>query len=272
MSHRHHHPFAGPSQEPDSQAAQSESRPQLTENQIEHQALPAEHRRGLLPEIYFRWRAGEITRLEAFCDVVFGFALTLLVVSLEVPHNYTEMMEAMRGFVPFAVCFVQLVWIWRAHYLFSRRYGLEDPYTSFLNFVLLFLVLFYVYPLKFVFTMLFDQMTGHTIGASFHEVSVLMRIYAAGFSAVCVLFALMYIHAYRFRRELELNAVEELETRKEMQANMILASAGIISFLLAIRHPELAGWWFFILGPVLGVHGAIYGSRVRMLAKQMGIE
>jgi protein-S-isoprenylcysteine O-methyltransferase Ste14 len=133
-------------------------------------------------------------------------------------------------------------------------------------------VLFYVYPLKFVFTMLFDQMTGHTIGASFHEVSVLMRIYAAGFSAVCVLFALMYIHAYRFRRELELNAVEELETRKEMQANMILASAGIISFLLAIRHPELAGWWFFILGPVLGVHGAIYGSRVRMLAKQMGIE
>jgi hypothetical protein len=138
MSHRHHHPFAGPSQEPDSQAAQSESRPQLTENQIEHQALPAEHRRGLLPEIYFRWRAGEITRLEAFCDVVFGFALTLLVVSLEVPHNYTEMMEAMRGFVPFAVCFVQLVWIWRAHYLFSRRYGLEDPYTSFLNFVLLF--------------------------------------------------------------------------------------------------------------------------------------
>ena len=42
--------------------------------------FPSEHRRGLLPELYFRWRGGEITRLEAFCDVVFGFALTLLVV------------------------------------------------------------------------------------------------------------------------------------------------------------------------------------------------
>ena len=117
--------------------------------------MASEHRRGLLPEKYFRWRSGEITRLEAFCDVVFGFALTLLVVSLEVPRNYAELMAAMRGFVPFAVCFAQLVMIWRAHYIFSRRYGLEDRYIVFLNVVLLFVVLFYVYPLKFVFTMLF---------------------------------------------------------------------------------------------------------------------
>src|ERR1700752_4048886 len=112
----------------------------------EQHEMPTEHRKGLLPELYFRWRGGEITRLEAFCDVVFGFALTLLVVSLEVPRNYEELMSAMRGFVPFAVCFAQLVMIWRAHYIFSRRYGLEDRYTVFLNVALLFVVLFYVYP------------------------------------------------------------------------------------------------------------------------------
>src|SRR5271156_2458289 len=103
--------------------------------------MASEHRKGLLPEPYFRWRGGEITRLEAFCDVVFGFALTLLVVSLEVPRNYAELMTAIRGFVPFAACFTQLILIWRAHYRFSRRYGLEDPYTVFLNVLLLFLVL-----------------------------------------------------------------------------------------------------------------------------------
>ena len=112
----------------------------------------------------------DITRLEAFCDVVFGFAITLLVVSLEVPHNYADLIAAMRGFLPFAICFAQLVMIWRAHYVFSRRYGLEDSYTVFLNVVLLFVVLFYVYPLKFVFTMLVGEVMQTIHGdLSLHE-------------------------------------------------------------------------------------------------------
>src|SRR5271166_4013115 len=162
------------------------------------------HHPGIVPEQYFRWRAGEITRLEAFCDVIFGFAITLLVVSLEVPHTYAELMADLRGFLPFAVCFAQLVMIWRTHYKFSRRYGLEDPYTVFLNMVLLFLVLFYVYPLKFVFTLLFAQLTGTYVpdGLGWHEGSVLMRMYAVGFASVFLLFVLMYAHAYKFRREL----------------------------------------------------------------------
>jgi uncharacterized membrane protein len=231
---------------------------------------PDEHRRGLLPEKYFRWRAGEISRLEAFCDVVFGFALTLLVVSLEVPRNYAELIAAMRGFVPFAVCFAQLIMIWRAHYQFSRRYGLQDPYTMTLNVVLLFLVLFYVYPLKFVFTMIFDQISGHGMGIDFHQGSVLMRIYAAGFTAVFVLFALMYLHAYQLRREIGLNAVEEMATRFSVQENTVTAAIGLVSFLLAFKYPGAAGWWFFLLAPALTIHGAIYGKRVREVGEKMG--
>jgi uncharacterized membrane protein len=233
---------------------------------------PVEHRRGLLPEKYFRWRAGEITRPEAFCDVVFGFALTLLVVSLEVPHNYAQLMTAMRGFVPFAVCFAQLIMIWRAHYQFSRRYGLEDPYTMILNFLLLFLVVFYVYPLKFVFTMLFDEVTGHGMDISFHEASVLMRIYAAGFAAVFALFTLMYLHAYKLRNALELNRVELLLTLFSLRESLIMVAVGVIAFGLAFKDPGWAGWSFFVLGPALGFHGAIYGKRIRLLAEQMGGE
>jgi uncharacterized membrane protein len=147
--------------------------------------------------------------------VVFGFALTLLVVSLEVPSTYAALMEDLRGFLPFAVCFSQLVMIWLAHYKFSRRYGLEDAYAVFLNMVLLFLVLLYVYPLKFVFALLFSQLTGdqsHT-NISWHEASVLMRIYALGFACVFLLFVLMYVHAYRMRQKLGLNAVEVEQTR-----------------------------------------------------------
>src|SRR5271169_1700788 len=183
------------------------------------------HGSAIVPEKYFRWRAGEITRLEAFCDVVFGFAITLLVVSLEVPHTYAELMADMRGFLPFAACFAQLAMIWRTHYRFSRRYGLEDPYTVFLNVVLLFLVLFYVYPLKFVFTMLFSEITGGDVAVDmgWHEASMLMRIYALGFAAVFLLFVLMYAHAYRLRGKLELNPVEVLETRFALQENVVLS-------------------------------------------------
>jgi uncharacterized membrane protein len=234
---------------------------------------PARRHNGLLPEPYLRWRGGEITRLEAFCDVVFGFALTLLVVSLEVPKSYAELMAAMRGFLPFALCFAQLIMIWRVHYRFSRRYGLEDPYTVFLNVVLLFLVLFYVYPLKFVFTLLFSEMTGSDVGRGigWHEGSVLMRVYAGGFTAVFSLFALLYAHAYKLRRELELNAVEEMETRNAIRENILTASIGAMSFVLAFRYPQVAGWWFFWLAPVLTIHGGIYGKRVRELAERMGL-
>jgi uncharacterized membrane protein len=235
-----------------------------------HHDLPSEHRKGLLPELYFRWRGGEITRLEAFCDVIFGFAMTLLVVSLEVPRNYAELMAAMRGFVPFAICFAQLIMIWRAHYVFSRRYGLEDSYTMVLTVVLLFLVLFYVYPLKFVFTTLFNQVTRTAEPGSLNDwqATVVMRIYAAGFASVFLLFGLMYAHAYRLRRALGLDPVEELETRNALQENGILVAIGATAFLVAFRHPALSGWTYALIGPILTVHGTIFGKRVRRLAEK----
>jgi uncharacterized membrane protein len=232
----------------------------------------APHRSTIVPEKYFRWRAGEITRLEAFCDVVFGFAITLLVVSLEVPHTYAELMADMRGFLPFAACFAQLAMIWRTHYRFSRRYGLEDPYTVFLNVVLLFLVLFYVYPLKFVFTLLFSEIMGNaSVDLGWHEASMLMRIYAVGFAAVFLLFVLMYAHAYRLRGKLELNPVEVLETRFAMQENVVLALVGVTSFLVAIKSAGWAGWVYLSIGPLLAIHGAIFGKRVRVLAENLAL-
>src|SRR5512132_4262551 len=100
----------------------------------------------------FRWRSHEITRIEGFSDAVFGFAITLLIVSLEVPRTSTELLATMRGFGAFVVTCGMLASLWFAQYTFFRRYGLEDRVTVILNLVLLFTVLFFVYPLKFLFT------------------------------------------------------------------------------------------------------------------------
>jgi hypothetical protein len=231
------------------------------------------HGSRLVPEKYFRWRAGEITRLEAFCDVVFGFALTLLVVSLEVPHSYGELMAALREFLPFAACFTQLILIWRAHYKFSRRYGLVDDYTAFLNMVLLFLVLYYVYPLKFVFTLLFHALMGAPgTDLGWHQGSVLMRMYAAGFASVFFLFVLMYGHAYRLRRELGLNPAEVEATRVDIQENGLLTLLGAASFFMALKNPAWAGWIYVLIGPLLWIHGSIFGKRIRLLGEKISAE
>jgi len=172
--------------------------------------------------------------------------------------------------VPFAVCFSQLVLIWRGHYKFSRRYGLEDPYTVFLNVVLLFLVLFYVYPLKFVFTMLFEELTGSAAGAmSWQEALTLMRIYALGFTSVFIIFTLMYFRAYKLRDALGLNPVEVLETRMAVYQNIIMAVVGMVAFVLAFKNPAWSGWTYCLLAPVLTIHGSIAGKRVRLLAEKM---
>ena len=73
----------------------------------------------------FRWRGGEMTRAEAFSDAVFAFAVTLLVVALEVPHSFSDLMQAVRGFGGFAVCFSLLVLVWSEHTDYFRRYGLQ---------------------------------------------------------------------------------------------------------------------------------------------------
>ena len=45
-------------------------------------------------EANFRWRGGDVSRIEGLSDAVFALSLTLLVVSLEVPTNFNEMVRA----------------------------------------------------------------------------------------------------------------------------------------------------------------------------------
>ena len=229
----------------------------------------------------FRFRSHEINRFEGFSDAVLGFAVTLLVVSLEVPRTFAELLANMRGFVAFGICFAILVWVWHQQYLYFRRYGLEDGISIVLNSVLLFIVLFYTYPLKFLFRLLVDQLTGASLAVAsatgrpepaieLRQVPLLMEIYGAGFIAIFAVFALLYLHAYRKRAELDLSPVEVWDTRESLQEALLNIGIGLLSVTLAAaggpRGSILAGWTYALLGPVDGLHGAIMGRRRRALA------
>ena len=209
----------------------------------------------------------EITRLEGFSDAVFGFALTLLVVSLEVPGTYAELMNAMRGFGAFAVCFGIVSWIWYEHNLFFRRYGLQDGWTIVLNLILLFVVLFYVYPLKFVFTMLLGGIFGAPRPAAPPtEVSgaALMLIYSLAVFVLFLLFALLYGHALRRGAELELDNVAVFDAWTGVWRHLLTAGLAAASIAIAWLLPGRSSWAgmiYFLLGPL---HAALGFARGRM--------
>ena len=93
----------------------------------------------------FRWRGAELTRIEGLSDGVFALATTLLIVSLEVPREVTALLRVSRALPSFALSFAMLFYIWSSQNRFFRRYGLQDGVTLWLNGLLLFLVLAYVY-------------------------------------------------------------------------------------------------------------------------------
>src|SRR5215470_14666543 len=89
----------------------------------------------------FRMRGAPISRLDVFSDVVLGIALVLLVVSLAIPRNFTQLRSPTPAFITSAICFLMLVNVWFSHYVFFRRYGLCERWTVLLNAALLGLVL-----------------------------------------------------------------------------------------------------------------------------------
>ncbi len=229
----------------------------------------------------FSWRGQEVLRIESLADVAFGFALTLLVVSLEVPNTFDELLATMRGFFAFAISGLLLYMVWTDHYKFFRRYGLKDNFTMHLSAVLLFVVLFYVYPLKFLFTAVMDQLLGFStqVGSSPGDVletiepgqwPLLIVIFGAGFVVVQLVFVLLYWRAYALRDILELDAYEASITRQEIQGFLILAGIGLASITIALLGGQEAiawsGWVYLLSWPLMVIHGYIMAQRRRKSA------
>lgn len=220
----------------------------------------------------FRLRGLQVSRIDAFSDIVFGFALTLIVVSLQVPRTYDELHALLLGFLPFGICFLFLVWIWWAHYRFFRRYGLEDSFTIVLNCALLFTVLFYVYPLKFLFTLFMGQFTGQiassAVFSNSRQPGEMMLVYGAGFAAIYFLFSVMYWNAWRQRTCLQLTPLETTLTLTYIWNYIGLASVGLLCCILAKTLPTseagYAGYSFWLIGVWKTLHGYVAGRRIRL--------
>ena len=228
----------------------------------------------------FNYRGQNQSRVETLSDAAFALAITLLVLSSTVPETFRELWVSMSDIIPFALSIALIIVIWFQHAHFFLKYGLQDRLTIFLNTILLFLVLVYVYPLKFL-TRLLVQIYGELFGLldtglagfgnySQENMQLLMIYYGLGAFLIFITLWLMYLRALSLSDRLELNAYEKFATRISMYANLLLASVPLLSVLMAWIDPfgnyisfMVAGFLYFLYIPVM----SIFGARVRKKRK-----
>jgi uncharacterized membrane protein len=222
------------------------------------------NKKDLFGEKDFKWRGGDVSRLESLVDGVFAIAVTLLIVSRDVPATFEQFISVMWSFVGFAVTFTFLFMIWKSHYIFHRRYGLEDNTTIFLNSILIFLILFYIYPLKFLATVLIGEMLlnwvfGLNVDTNFTghiDMRSLMLIYSSGYLMLQLIMGALYKHAYNHRNIIELTYKEKSITKFDVIINFIMASYALLSIIIAFFATSeiqigLSGWIYCGIGPTI---------------------
>jgi uncharacterized membrane protein len=232
-------------------------------------------------ERYFRWRGADVSRLEGLTDAVMALAMTLLIVSFEVPTTWAEMTVVFQQVPVLLICFAMMVMLWFYNFQFHRRFGLENIYTVMLNAVFMFLVLVYVYPLKFLFSVLVGRMMGIPQAAPGEIDGVsMMVIYSAGVVAIFGVLFLMNLHAYKHRDVLELDLAERHLTRASLREHAIHMSFGATSILLALCATEGTVWLlaasgmvYFGVGPAQGIAGYRGGKKLEAaLAREAAAE
>lgn len=243
----------------------------------------------------FRWRGGNVSRLEGFSDGVFAVILTLLVASTSVPSTFQELWLTIRDLPVFLVTFLFMLVCWHDHYIYFRRYGFEDGVTKVLNGAFLFLIVFFAFPLKFMATFLWRIIQGGKVDAArmfeplgdrlpadqpplaswldgdLNQRIAMMAFYGVGAIGVYGVLSLMTWRAHRFRDRLQLDAIERHITLHALAHHMVMVITSVVSLvvLFATRNAAFSGIVYFVLGPVHGVVGWWGGRKTNQLKKQL---
>lgn len=191
-------------------------------------------------------------RLESVSDAVFAFAATLMVVNIGANTTITSFKEELPNFISFAVSFFVMMGIWKVHYNFFRRTDIIDNWIIAFNMILLFTVLFYIFPIR----SLIGTGTG-SLRISVDNFSSIFQMYSIGFLLIFLCFCLMYFRAYKKTSDIKLL----FYTRHFL----IFVIVGFISFLLATFKIGLfygiPGFIYAFLGPLCYFHSIRFHKK-----------
>ena len=229
----------------------------------------------------FRLRGIEMTRLETFIDATFAFAISMLVIAAQqIPDDIEKLLAAFKN-VPTFLCSIAVLGIyWRGHWLWSRRYGLEDGASILISWAMMVTILIFVYPLKAIFGAMWFMLSDGAVGQPFSlhtteaQVRTIFAIYALGLIAISAGILLLNLRAWQLREPLRLNARERLMTRGELTGWSIPISVGMVSllfsFTLPIEQIAWCGWVYFLMAILVRVHAFWRGRRLKTVGMVNG--
>lgn len=188
----------------------------------------------------FRNRGAEVTRIEAFYDAAFAFAITLMVISIdEIPDSAENLIEALKSVPAFAASFLLIVLFWAAHSTWSRRYGINDRTSQRLSLLTVFMVLVFIYPMRMVFAAFFFWITDGWLPAHIEiengpgDMRLIIVVFAVAFGSMGLATWALYRHAWKLRASLDLDALETLSTRYSVLRWVAVPIVSAISLILS---------------------------------------
>jgi len=230
----------------------------------------------------FLERGHTVTRLEAFVDAAFAFAVTMLVISLDaIPSTIGGMLAALKGVPAFAASFAQIMMFWFAHATWSRRFGLDDGPSARLSLVLVFLVLVYVYPLKILFGSFFAWISRGWLPPvaqiqTLFDLQGMFVMYGIAFGTLSLCLAALNRQALRAASvQPPLDEFERSRTRGEIVRWLFAALVALGSMVFAVLLPASAPQWLFgmpgVFYALMGLTGPVVNRFAPMPARTASV-
>ncbi|WP_431161483.1 TMEM175 family protein [Flagellimonas beolgyonensis] len=197
------------------------------------------------------------SRIEAFSDGVFAFAATLMVVNFNMDGNLEFNKASGVGFLSFAVSFFVLVSLWWVHYNFFRRNSYMDNWIILFNSILLFVALYYVFPLK---TMVQSWMGEGGI-SSMNDLSNLFILYGIGFLLIFLCYSLMYFRAFKKTKSGKNSLLLYFYARHFgifTMVSIVSILAALLELWIRIGFP---GWIYGLIGPLCYGHAQWFSKK-----------
>ncbi len=179
------------------------------------------------------------SRLEAFSDGVFGFAITLLVLGIQVPELKSvndaglrvALLQALSQLVPYITSFGTIGVIWLNHHAMFHSVERVEHTTLTLNLLLLLVVTFIPYP-----TAVLSRYGAMPSSACLYG----LTLTALGFA-----YSVLWMHISR--SGLSMLRADSQRARKRFRRNLVGSVTYPVTALASLRYPKLGVVIYFLV-------------------------